>query len=72
MKIARGSLGLILCVLCTGLSSVTAEAQTGTPAQPPPAAAAPPPPTPVSFDAALLKAKPRVEISTLRLFGGPR
>jgi outer membrane protein OmpA-like peptidoglycan-associated protein len=57
MKIARGSLGLILCVLCTGLSGVTAEAQTGAPAQTPPTAAAPPPPpTPVPFDAALLKA----------------
>ena len=55
MKISRGSLGLFLCIVCSGLCGTAAEAQTGAPAQPPPAAAAPPP-TPVPFDAALLKA----------------
>jgi outer membrane protein OmpA-like peptidoglycan-associated protein len=55
MNIARGSLGVSLCILCLGLSGGLAEAQTG--AQTPPVAAAPPPPpTPVPFDAALLKA----------------
>ncbi len=57
MNIARGSLGVSLCILCFGLPVGAAQAQTGTPAQTPPAAAtAPPPPTPVPFDAALLKA----------------
>src|ERR1700756_2510440 len=57
MNVARGFLGLSLCMLCFGLSFGAAEAQTGTPAQTPRVAAAPPPaPTPVPFDAALLKA----------------
>jgi len=55
MSIARGSLGLLFCILCGGLLGVAAQAQTGT-AAPPPAAVAPPPPTPVAFEAALLKA----------------
>jgi outer membrane protein OmpA-like peptidoglycan-associated protein len=56
MNIVRGSLGFLLCFICTGLLVATAEAQTGTPVPPPVAAAPPPPPTPVAFDAALLKA----------------
>jgi hypothetical protein len=55
MSIARGSLGLLFCILSSGLLGVAAHAQTGT-AAPPPAATAPPPPTPVAFEAALLKA----------------
>jgi outer membrane protein OmpA-like peptidoglycan-associated protein len=55
MSITRGSLGLLFCILSSGLLGVAAHAQTGAP--PPPAAAAPPPPpTPVAFEAALLKA----------------
>jgi len=55
MSIVRGSLGLLFCILSSGLLGVAAQAQTGAP--PPPAAAAPPPPpTPVAFEAALLKA----------------
>ena len=56
MKIARGSLGLFLCLLCTSVSGVTADAQTPTPPAPPAAAAPPPPPTPMPFNDALLKA----------------
>ena len=57
MNIARDSLGLFLCVICSSLSTVTVQAQSAAPAQVPPAAAAPPPPpTPVPFDKALLKA----------------
>jgi outer membrane protein OmpA-like peptidoglycan-associated protein len=57
MKIYRAPLGLFLCVVCSSLSGVAAEAQTPAPPPAPPAAAAPPPPpTPVPFDAALLKA----------------
>src|ERR1700757_1501107 len=59
MNIARGSLGLFLCAICTSLSTVSVQAQSAAPAQAPPAAAAPtppPPPTPIPFDAALLKA----------------
>ena len=57
MNVARGSLGLFLCVICSSLSTVTVQAQSAAPAQVPPAAAAPPPPpTLVPFDAALLKA----------------
>jgi outer membrane protein OmpA-like peptidoglycan-associated protein len=59
MKFARCfrdvSLVALLFCSCGGLAGVTAQAQTGAPAQPP-AAAPPPPPTPVAFDAALLKA----------------
>jgi outer membrane protein OmpA-like peptidoglycan-associated protein len=56
MNIARGFLGLFLCLLCGSVSDVTAQAQTAAPVPPPPAAAPPAPPTPVAFDAALLKA----------------
>jgi len=56
MKIARGSLGLFLCLLCTSVSGVTADAQAPTPPAPPAAAAPPPPPTPMPFNDALLKA----------------
>ena len=57
MKIHRAPLGLLLCVICSSLVGVAAEAQTSAPAQVPPVAAAPPPPpTPVPFEAALLKA----------------
>ena len=69
MKISRGSLGLFLCIVCSGLSGTAAEAQTGAPAQPPPAAAAPPP-TPVPFDAALLKAANDL-FSKAKLDGAP-
>src|SRR5271163_1717797 len=55
MNIARGFLGLSLCILCGSVSGVTVQAQTAAPV-PPPAAAAPPPPTPVAFNDALLKA----------------
>ena len=56
MNIARGFLGLSLCLLFGSVSDLTAQAQTAAPVPPPPAAAPPPPPTPVAFDAALLKA----------------
>jgi len=57
MKIHRASLGLLLCVMCTGMSGVAADAQTPTaPPAPPAAAPPPPPPTPMPFEAALLKA----------------
>jgi len=56
MSIARGSLGLLFCILSSGLLGVAAHAQTGTAAPPPAATAPPPPPTPVAFEAALLKA----------------
>ncbi len=58
MRIHRASLGLLLCVMCTGMSGVAADAQTPTTPQAPPAAAPspPPPPTPMPFEAALLKA----------------
>ncbi len=69
MKISRGSLGLFLCIVCSGFSGTAAEAQTGAPAQPPPAAAAPPP-TPVPFDAALLKAANDL-FSKAKLDGAP-
>lgn len=56
MKMSRGSLGLMLCVICSTVPGL-AQAQTPAPAQaPPPAASPPPPPTPVPLDAALLKA----------------
>jgi outer membrane protein OmpA-like peptidoglycan-associated protein len=56
MNIARGFLGLSLCILCGSVSGATVQAQTTAPAPAPPAAAAPPPPTPVAFNDALLKA----------------
>src|SRR5215469_8852471 len=57
MNIARGSLGLFLCVICASLSTVTVQAQSAAPAQAPQTATPPPPPpTPIPFDAALLKA----------------
>jgi len=56
MKISRASLGVLLCVICTGMSGVAADAQTPATPQAPPAAAPPPPPTPMPFEAALLKA----------------
>ena len=73
MKIAaRGSLGLLLCVV-SGLAGVSADAQTAPPATPPapPVAAAPPPaPTPIPFDAALLKAANDL-LSKANLNGAP-
>src|SRR5215813_6379531 len=58
MKISRASLGLFLCVICSGLTGVSADAQTPAAPQaaPPAAAPPPPPPTPMPFEAALLKA----------------
>lgn len=57
MKIAQVSLGLFLCITCSGLTGVTAVAQTpAAPQAAPPAAAPPPPPTPMPFEAALMKA----------------
>ena len=56
MNIARGFLGLSLCLLCASVSGLTAQAQTAAPVPPPSAAAPPPPPTPVAFNDALLKA----------------
>jgi outer membrane protein OmpA-like peptidoglycan-associated protein len=56
MNIARGFLGLSLCLLCASVSGLTAQAQTAAPVPPPPAAAPPPQPTPVAFNDALLKA----------------
>jgi outer membrane protein OmpA-like peptidoglycan-associated protein len=57
MKISRASLGLFVCVICSGLSGMPADAQTPAAPQAPPAAAPPPPPpTPMPFEAALLKA----------------
>ncbi len=55
MKMSRGSLGLMLCVVWSAVPGL-AQAQTPAPAQAPPPAASPPPPTPIPFDAALLKA----------------
>jgi len=54
MSITRIFIGLLF-LICCGLLSGIAQAQTTAPAAPP-AAAPPPPPTPVAFDAALLKA----------------
>src|SRR6201993_1070210 len=73
MNIARGSLGLFLCAICTSLSTVSVQAQSAAPAQAPPAAAAPtppPPPTPIPFDAALLKAANDL-LSKAKLDGAP-
>ena len=73
MNIARGSLGLFLCVICTSLSTVSVQAQSAAPAQAPPAATAPippPPPTPMPFDAALLKAANDL-LSKANLNGAP-
>ena len=56
MNIARGFVGLSLCLLLGGVSGLTVQAQTAAPVPPPPAATPPAPPTPVAFDAALLKA----------------
>ena len=56
MKMSRGHLGLVLCVMCSTVPGL-AQAQAPAPAQAPAAAASPPPPpTPVPFEAALLKA----------------
>src|ERR1700748_1301491 len=71
MNIARGSLGLFLCAICSSLSAVSVQAQTTAPAQAPPAAAAPPPaPTPIPLDAALLKAANDL-LSKANLNGAP-
>ena len=56
MNIARGFLGLSLCLLCASVSGLTVQAQIAAPVPPPAAAASPPPPTPVAFNDALLKA----------------
>ena len=69
MSIARVLPGLLL-LICCGLLSGTAQAQTAAPAAPPPAAAPPPPPTPVAFDAALLKAANDL-FSKAKLEGAP-
>ncbi len=60
MNIARGALGLFLCIVGCGLSGTAAEAQTG----------APPAPTPMPFDAALLKAANDL-FSKAKLDGAP-
>src|ERR1700744_6770901 len=71
MNIARGSLGLFLCAICSSLAAVPVHAQPPAPAQAPPAAAAPPPaPTPIPFDAALLKAANDL-LSKANLNGAP-
>jgi outer membrane protein OmpA-like peptidoglycan-associated protein len=73
MNIARGSLGLFLCVICSSFSTISAQAQSAAPAQAPPAAAAPTPPpapTPIPFDAALLKAANDL-LSKANLNGAP-
>ncbi len=69
MKIPRASLGLLLCVICMGMSGVAADAQTPTTPQAPPAAT-PPPPTPMPFEAALLKAANDL-FSKAKLDGAP-
>jgi outer membrane protein OmpA-like peptidoglycan-associated protein len=72
MKIHRASLGLLLCVMCTGMFGVAADAQTPAAPQaaPPAAAPPPPPPTPMPFEAALLKAANDL-FSKAKLDGAP-
>jgi len=69
MKLPSYSLGLFLCVICSGFSGAAVQAQTPPGSSAPPAAA-PPPPTPVPFEAALMKAANDL-LSKANLSGAP-